>query len=94
MNQEQKVIAIIDATGNVGRKIIEILIQKKTFDPNHLKYFASSRSIGQQLKIGMHDYSIENIEVYDFKNCFLALFATDSDLSKHYITKALEAGVK
>ncbi len=70
MNQEQKVIAITGVTGNVGRKIREILIQKKTFDPNHLKYFALSRSVGQQLKIGVHDYPIENIEVYDFKIFF------------------------
>jgi aspartate-semialdehyde dehydrogenase len=94
MNQKHKVIAIVGATGNVGPKIIEILIERKTFDANHLKCFSSSRSVGQQLKIGGHDYIIEDIEVYDFKNCFLALFATESDISKRYIPKALEAGVK
>lgn len=94
MNQEQKVIAVIGATGNVGRKIIEILRQRKTFDQKSLKCFSSSRSAGQQLKIAEHDYTIEDIEAYDFKNCFLALFATDSDISKRYISKALEAGVK
>jgi len=61
MNKQLKMIAIVGATGNVGRKIIEILIQSKIFNPKYLKCFSSSRSAGQQLKINEYEYTIEDM---------------------------------
>ncbi len=42
-------IAIVGATGNVGRKIIEVL-EKKNFSIDNLYLVASSKSAGSKLK--------------------------------------------
>ena len=42
-------IAIVGATGNVGRKIIEVL-EKKNFPVADLYFVASSKSTGSKLK--------------------------------------------
>lgn len=83
-------IAVIGATGNVGRKIIEIYHTRKSGDPQALRLFASARSKGKLLQFDHHIYSVEDIASYDFNDCYLALFATDSDISRLYIPKALE----
>ncbi len=87
-------IAIIGATGNVGRKIVEILAQRNFLNPIYLRLFSSKRSAGQRLDIENYSYGIEDVADYDFQDCYLALFATDSDISKMYVPKALEAGAK
>ena len=42
-------IAIVGATGNVGRKIIEVL-EKKNFPVDNIHFVASSKSAGKKLK--------------------------------------------
>ena len=42
-------VAIVGATGNVGRKIIEVL-EKKNFPIDNLYFVASSKSAGSKLK--------------------------------------------
>jgi aspartate-semialdehyde dehydrogenase len=92
MSAEQKKIAIIGATGNVGRKIVEILLQRNSIAPERIRLFSSARSAGQTLKILNQHFSVENVADYDFKDCYLALFATDSDISKTFAPKAMAAG--
>lgn len=92
MNKDK--IAIIGATGNVGRNIVEILLQRKQVNPDNIKLYASAKSAGQKLQIATWSYVIQDIADADFKDCYLALFATDSDISKHYIPKALAENVK
>lgn len=87
-------IAVIGATGNVGRKIVELLIARQSCHPNQLRLFASPKSAGSKLRFGTTEFTIEDLAQYDFKDCSIALFATDSDISKIYVPKALEAGSK
>ena len=42
-------IAIVGATGNVGRKILEVL-EKKEFKIDNLYLVASSKSLGKKIK--------------------------------------------
>ena len=64
-------IAIVGATGNVGRKIIEVL-EKKNFPVSNLYFVASSKSAGSKLKFkgkeidGSNDWSKRNkcIKIY------------------------------
>ena len=50
-------IAIVGATGNVGRKIIEVL-EKKNFPVADLYFVASSKSAGKKLII-----KVKNIQL-------------------------------
>ena len=57
-------IAIVGATGNVGRKIIEVLHNKKISIDN-LYFVASSNSAGSTLKFGDKEIKVENLENFD-----------------------------
>ena len=87
-------LAIIGATGNVGRKIIQLIIEREKIDPSRLRLFSSSRSAGQAFPIENKHYTVEDLAGYDFKDCQLAIFATDSTISKNYVPQALAAGAK
>lgn len=94
LSQTNKKIAIIGATGNVGRKLIELFRARNKINPNTLILFASSKSKGLQLNFNENSYVVQDVAHYNFKDCYLAIFATESDVSKHYIPKALDAGAK
>lgn len=91
---QRNTLAIIGATGNVGRKIIQLILEREKCDPRRLRLFSSARSAGRKLHFGNHDYLVEDLARYDFKDCELALFATDSDISKQYVPHALAAGAR
>ena len=57
--------AIIGATGNVGRKTIEVL-EKSRLEIDNLFLVASEKSAGQKLKFNNKEITIEYLEKYDF----------------------------
>jgi len=56
--------AIIGASGNVGRKTIEIL-EKSNLSFNNLYLVASTKSSGKKIKFRKKEIEIENLENYD-----------------------------
>ena len=58
-------LAIIGATGNVGRKTIEVL-EKSEIKIENLYLVASKKSAGKKLKFKNKDIIIEELEKYDF----------------------------
>ena len=80
-------IAIVGATGNVGRKTLEVL-QQKNFNINNLYLVASPNSAGKQLEFNGKKYSIENLENYDFSKAKITFFAAGGKISKQYAEKA------
>ncbi len=67
-------IAIVGATGNVGRKIIEVL-EKKDFPVNNIHFVASSKSAGKKLKFKGKDIVVENLETFDFSKGKITFFS-------------------
>ena len=55
-------IAIVGATGNVGRKILEVL-EKRNLPIDDLYFVASSKSAGSKLKFKGKDIEVENLEL-------------------------------
>ena len=80
-------IAIVGATGNVGRKTLEVL-QQKNFNINNLYLVASPNSAGKQLEFNGKKYSIENLENYDFSKAKITFFAAGGKISEQYAEKA------
>ena len=79
--------AIIGASGNVGRKTIEILEKSKiTFD--NLFLVASSKSAGKKIKFRNQEIKIENLEDYDFSRAQITFFAAGSLIAKEWVSKA------
>ena len=58
-------IAIVGATGNVGRKILEVL-KKKGLAIDNLYLLASSRSAGSKINFNGNEYEVLNLENFDF----------------------------
>ena len=80
-------IAIVGATGNVGRKTLEVL-QQKNLNIDNLYLVASSNSAGKKLEFNGKKYSIENLETYDFSKAKITFFAAGGKISKQYAEKA------
>ena len=80
-------LAIIGASGNVGRKTIEILENSKlSFDKLFL--VASSNSAGKKLIFKGKEIEIENLDNYDFSKAHITFFAAGSQISKEWAPKA------
>ena len=80
-------IAIVGATGNVGRKTLEVL-QQKNLNIDNLYLVASPNSAGKQLEFDGKKYSIENLETYDFSKAKITFFAAGGKISEQYAEKA------
>ncbi len=79
--------AIIGASGNVGRKTIEIL-EKSNLKFNNLFLVASSKSAGKKIKFRNKELKIENLENYDFTKAQITFFAAGSQIAKEWAPKA------
>ena len=79
--------AIIGASGNVGRKTIEIL-EKSKIPFKDLYLVASKKSAGKKIKFREKEIEIENLENYDFSKAQITIFAAGSDIAKEWAPKA------
>jgi len=77
-------IAIVGATGNVGRKIIEVL-EKKNFPVSNLYFVASSKSAGSKLKFKGKEIEVENLENFDFSKAKITFFSAGGKISEKYV---------
>ena len=80
-------IAIVGATGNVGRKTLEVLAQKK-LPIDELYLVASPRSAGKKISFNNKDYEVYNLETFDFSNVQITFFAAGRKISEKYAVKA------
>ena len=80
-------IVIVGATGNVGRKMLEVLEQKK-LPIDELYLVASSRSAGKKLSFNGKDYEVYNLETFEFSKAQITFFAAGSKISEEYALKA------
>ena len=76
-------IAIVGATGNVGRKILEVLERKELVIDN-LYLLASSRSAGSRIKFKDKEYEVLNLETFDFSKVKITFFAAGGKISENF----------
>ncbi len=86
-------VAVVGATGNVGREMMAILAERE-FPINEIAAVASSRSVGSEVEFGDTGKMLKckNIEHFDFAGWDIALFACGSDATKIYAPVAAAAG--
>jgi aspartate-semialdehyde dehydrogenase len=80
-------IAIVGATGNVGRKTLEVF-DKKNFKFDDLYLVASEKSVGKKISFRGKEYIIENLETYDFSKADITFFAAGGKIAEKYAEKA------
>ena len=82
-------IAIVGATGNVGRKIIEVL-EDKNFPISELYLIASSKSSGKKINFKGKEHIVIDLEKFDFSKVKIAFFAAGSYVAEKWAQKAAE----
>ena len=80
-------IAIVGATGNVGRKILEVL-EKKELSIDNLYLLASSRSAGSKINFLGDEHEVLNLETFDFSRAKITFFAAGGKISEKFAEKA------
>tara|TARA_B100000700_G_C14977520_1_gene824640 strand:+ start:688 stop:1686 length:999 start_codon:yes stop_codon:yes gene_type:complete len=80
-------LAIIGATGNVGRKTIEILENSKIKIDN-LFLVASKRSAGKRIKFKNRSLQVIPLEKFNFSKAKISFFAAGTHIAKKWIIKA------
>ena len=80
-------IAIVGATGNVGRKTLEVL-EKKRLPIDNLYLVASSKSVGKKIHFQGKDIEVSELENFDFSKVKIAFFAAGGKISEKFAEKA------
>ncbi len=86
-----KKIAVVGATGNVGRQFLSILAQRK-FPVEEVVALASRKSVGKELSYGDKVLKVGLLDEYDFSDTQIALFSAGSQVAKIYGAKASSQG--
>ena len=84
-------LAVVGATGNVGREIISIL-EERNFPIENLYVLASSRSKGQKIIFKDRELIVEDLADFNFSKVQLGLFSPGGSVSAEYAPKAAKAG--
>ena len=77
-------IAIVGATGNVGRKTLEIL-ERKEFSIDNLYLVASSKSVGKKIGFRGKEMDVLDLENFDFSKVNIAFFAAGGKFLKNLL---------
>ena len=80
-------LAIIGATGNVGRRTIEVL-EKSKIQIDELFLVASKKSAGIKIKFKKKELEVLDLENYDFSKAEITFFAAGSLIAKQWVPKA------
>jgi len=86
-------VAVVGATGNVGREMLAILAERE-FPMDEVAAVASSRSQGVEVEVGDSGKMVkcQNLEHFDFAGWDIALFAAGSTAARDHAPKAAAAG--
>ena len=76
-------IAIVGATGNVGRKLLEVL-ERTNFEFNEIHLIASDKSVGKKITFKNKNYSIVSLSDFDFGKVKLAFFSAGSSIAEKW----------
>ena len=85
-------IAIVGATGNVGRKILEVL-EKKNFSIENIYFVASSKSAGSKLKFKGKEIEVKSLETFDFSKANITFFSAGGKISEQYAPIAAQQSI-
>src|SRR5947209_14602607 len=76
-------VAVVGATGNVGREMLNILDERK-FPADEVVALASRRSMGVEVSYGDRTLKCKALEHYDFSDTDICLMSAGGTVSKEY----------
>ena len=85
-------LAVVGATGNVGREILTTLAERD-FPADDVAALASSRSIGREVSFGEDDIlKVQNLDTFDFHGIDIVLSSPGAKVSAQFAPRAAKAG--
>src|SRR5246127_5243225 len=84
-------VAVVGATGNVGREMLTILDERK-FPADEVVALASRRSVGVEVSYGDRTLKVKALEHYDFSDIDICLMSAGGTVSKEWSPKIAAAG--
>ena len=84
-------IAVVGATGAVGREFLRIL-EQRAFPVNHLKLLASSRSAGTRISVGGQEWEVQEATDDSFRNVDFAFISAGASVSRRFAPVAVDEG--
>lgn len=89
---DNKIIAIVGATGLVGQTVLQVLEEKNLTDFKY-ELLASKRSQGKKIRFMNKEYEVEELTQNTFdKKIDYAIFVAGSEISKEYARLAVQKG--
>ena len=88
---EQLRVAVLGATGAVGKEILELLANRN-FPLKHLKLLASAKSAGKTIEWSGETLKVEAVESGSFKDIDLVLASAGGSTSKAWADEIVAAG--
>src|SRR5512141_2148442 len=85
------VVAVVGATGAVGREMLEIL-EERNFPVSELVLLASERSEGERLEFREKNWTVRKLGADSFKGVDIALFSAGGERSLEFAPAAVKAG--
>ena len=79
-------VAVVGATGNVGREILTIL-EERLFPADEVIALASRRSVGVEVSYGDKTLKVKDLETFDFSGVDLVLMSAGGAVSKEWAPK-------
>ena len=85
-------VAVVGATGNVGREMLQCLAQR-AFPVSEVAALASERSAGAEVSFGEDDtIRVGDLESFDFRGFDIALFSAGAGVSADHAPRAAKSG--
>ena len=91
MNPSSIHLAIVGATGAVGKELISVL-EKRKFPIGRLRCFASPSSLGKEVLFQGKPIAIEALTDDAFEGIDIAIFSAGGKISKEWVPKAIKSG--
>ncbi len=79
-------VAVVGATGNVGREMLTIL-EERLFPADEVYALASRRSMGMEVSYGDRTLKIKDLDTFDFTGVDLVLMSAGGAVSKEWSQK-------
>ncbi len=84
-------IAIVGATGAVGRVFLNIL-EQRSFPVNHLRLLASRRSAGARIQVAGQEFEVQETTEDSFRNIDFAFISAGASVSRRFVPAAVNSG--
>ncbi len=91
MGSRELVVAVVGATGVVGREFL-LILEERQFPVSEVRLYASGRSAGEALLFRGREVVVQNLAQADFKGVDLVLSSPGAAVSREFAPRAVAAG--